>query len=192
LAAAQDQDTEMNLANKISIARIILIPFFILSIVYSRTGLALIFFTLAIISDGVDGFIARTFKQKTRLGTILDPTADKLLLLSAYICLTMMSLNSGRMQLPPYVTIIVISRDAIIVLGSVMIYLVTGDLRISPSVAGKVTTFFQMITIVCVLFQFRFSYLVWNITVILTVISGMDYMIKGSKSFNGNSAILKK
>ena len=182
----------MNLANKISIARIILIPFFILSIVYSRTGLALIFFTLAIISDGVDGFIARTFKQKTRLGTILDPTADKLLLLSAYICLTMMSLNSGRMQLPPYVTIIVISRDAIIVLGSVMIYLVTGDLRISPSVAGKVTTFFQMITIVCVLFQFRFSYLVWNITVILTVISGMDYMIKGSKSFNGNSAILKK
>ena len=69
----------MNLANKISIARIIIIPFFIAAIVYSKLGVALVLFLLAVMSDAADGFIARTLKQKTKLGTMLDPVADKAL-----------------------------------------------------------------------------------------------------------------
>jgi len=176
----------MNLANKISISRIILIPFFIASIVYSRIDIALIFFTLAILSDGADGFIARTLKQKTRLGTILDPVADKLLLTSAYICLSMVNTVPAWVRLPPYVTIIVISRDAIIVLGSIIVYMTRGDLKVSPSVIGKITTFFQMITIVGVLTQLKYSYILWNTAAVLTILSGMDYVMKGSKLLNEN------
>jgi cardiolipin synthase len=171
----------MNLANKISIARIISIPFFIAAIVYSRMDLALLVFILAVVSDGVDGFVARTLKQKTQLGTILDPIADKMLLMSAYICFSVASNIPGHLRLPPYVPIVVISRDVMIVLGSVIIYLIKGDIKVSPSILGKVTTFFQMITIVCILVQFRHSLLVWNIAVVLTVISGIDYVLKGSR-----------
>ncbi len=180
----------MNLANKITIARIILIPFFIASIVYSKPYLALAFFMLAVISDGVDGMIARALKQKTELGTILDPMADKLLLLSAYICLAV-AVNIP-IKLPAYVTIVVISRDVIIVLGSITVYLITGDLKVSPSVAGKITTFFQMMTIASVLVQFKYSYMVWNTAVILTFVSGMDYIIKGSRLFSENHSVPKK
>ena len=110
----------MNLANKITISRIILTPIFITAIVYSRMDIALVLFTLAIISDGLDGFIARTLNQKTALGTILDPIADKILLVSAFICLSLVNNVPANLKLPPYVPIIVISRDAIIVLGSVI------------------------------------------------------------------------
>jgi len=179
----------MNLANKISIARIILIPFFISAIVYSRMEIALFFFILAVISDAADGFIARTRNQKTQLGTMLDPMADKLLLMSAFICLSMVKNIPTGIRLPPYVPIIVISRDAIIVLGSVVVYLITGDLRVRPSPVGKITTFFQMMTIVSVLLFFKYSYIIWNITTILTVASGIDYIVKGSHLLGENHFI---
>lgn len=182
----------MNLANKISIARIISIPFFIAAIVYSRMDIALFFFALAIISDGVDGFIARTQNQKTELGTILDPVADKLLLISAFICLSIVKNTPSGLSLPPYVPIIVISRDAIIVLGSVMIHLITGDVKVTPSVFGKLTTFFQMMTITSILIQFKHSYIVWNLATLLTVISGIDYIIKGSRLLSENHSISKR
>jgi len=182
----------MNLANKITIARIILIPFFIASIVYSRLDIALAFFILAIISDGADGFIARALKQKTKLGTILDPVADKLLLISAYICLCVSRSIPADLRLPPYVPIIIIFRDVMIVLGSIIVYVTKGDLNVSPSIVGKLTTFFQMITIVSILTQFGYSYVVWNIAVLLTVISGIDYLIKGSRLLGENNNHTKK
>jgi len=180
----------MNLANKISIARIILIPFFIAAIVYSRLGVALVLFMLAVISDAADGFIARALKQKTELGTILDPIADKLLLMSAYITLSIANLKE-LITIPPYVMIVVISRDVIIVLGSIMVYMIKGALEVSPSILGKVTTFFQMMTIVSVLVQFSHSATVWNIAVTLTIASGIDYVIKGSRLFNDNHNVKK-
>lgn len=182
----------MNLANKISIARIILIPFFIAAIIYSRMDIALTLFILAIISDGADGLIARALKQKTELGTILDPMADKLLLISAYICLTIVNSIPAHLKLPPYVPIIVISRDALIVLGSVTIYIIKGELKITPSIFGKVTTFFQMITIVSIIVRFQYSFMIWNITVLFTVISGIDYLIKGSRLLNENHSNIRK
>lgn len=182
----------MNLANKISIARIILIPFFITSVVYSRMDIALVFFGLAVISDGVDGFIARALKQKTQLGTILDPIADKLLLLSAYICFSVAASVPAHLRLPAYVPIIVISRDAIIVLGSIIVYLIKGEIKISPSVVGKITTFFQMITIVAILVRFGYSNILWNLTTILTIVSGIDYVIKGSRMVGDNNVLKGK
>ena len=182
----------MNLANKISIARIILIPFFIAAITYSRMDIALIFFTLAIISDGVDGFIARTRNQKTELGTIIDPVADKLLLISAFICLSVVKNIPPDLRFPPYVPIIVISRDVMIVLGSVIVHIIKGNMKIAPSVIGKITTFFQMMTIVSILVHFDYSYIVWNLTVLLTVLSGIDYIMKGSRILSENNFIAKK
>jgi cardiolipin synthase (CMP-forming) len=182
----------VNLANKISIARIILIPFFIAAVVYSRMEIALGLFILAVISDGVDGFIARTLKQKTRLGTILDPIADKLLLVSAYLSLAFATNIPSNIKMPPYVPIIVISRDAIIVLGSVMIHIITGDLKVSPSAIGKITTFFQMATIISILVQFEYSFVIWNLAVAFTVFSGIDYIVKGSRLLTENNSHLKK
>ncbi|MFA5142773.1 MAG: CDP-alcohol phosphatidyltransferase family protein [Candidatus Omnitrophota bacterium] len=182
----------LNLANKITITRIVSIPFFIAAVVYSKLEIALAIFILAVISDGADGFIARTLKQKTRLGTILDPVADKLLLISAYICLSLAGNIPPDLRLPPYVPIIVISRDAIIVLGSIIIYVVTGDLKIAPSVLGKLTTFFQMITIVAILLRFEYSFAIWNIAVLFTVLSGVDYIFKGSRLFGENNHLPKK
>ncbi len=182
----------MNLANKLSIARIILIPFFIASLIYSRTDLAFAFFALAIASDAFDGFIARTRNQKTRLGTFLDPLADKLLLVSAFICLTVFKNLPSELRFPPYVPIIIISRDALIVLGSVMVYIIAGDITIRPTASGKVTTFIQMLTIASVLLHFPYSNVIWNIAVAMTVISGIDYLIMGSRLLNGNQCSSKK
>jgi CDP-diacylglycerol--glycerol-3-phosphate 3-phosphatidyltransferase len=153
--------------------------------------LALLFFAIAIITDGVDGFIARTRNQKTQLGTILDPVADKLLLMSAFICLSIVKSVPDGIRLPPYVPIVVISRDAIIVLGSILVYVIRGSLKVAPSVVGKITTFFQMMTIVSILVLFPHSYIVWNIAVVLTVISGIDYVIKGSRLLSDNHLTAK-
>ncbi len=182
----------LNLANRISIGRIILIPFFIASIIYSRMDLALVFFILAIASDAFDGYIARTRNQKTELGTFLDPLADKMLLVSAFICLAIVRNIPEALRIPPYVPIIVISRDALIVLGSVIIYMLTGGLNIRPTASGKITTFFQMLTIASVLVHFKYSFVIWNIAVIMTVISGIDYLRVGSRLLNGNQSASKK
>lgn len=182
---------QVTLANKISIIRIILIPFFITAVAYSRFDIALLVFVIAVISDGADGFIARALRQQTQLGTILDPIADKLLLLSAYVCFSVVGNIPQYLRMPPYVPIIVISRDVIIGIGSLVIYIVKGDIKISPSIIGKITTFFQMMTIVCILVKFNYSFIVWNITIFLTIASGLDYVMKGSKLMSENNSIKK-
>ena len=178
----------MNLANKISIARIILIPFFVSAIVYGKMEIALAIFIIAALSDGLDGLIARAFNQKTDLGAILDPIADKLLLLTAFISMSLVRSIPPDIRLPPYVPIIVISRDILIVLGSVVVYMIKGDLKVKPSIMGKVTTFFQMLTIVSVLILFKYSYIIWNLAVAMTVISGIDYLVKGSRLLSENNS----
>ncbi|MFH1459236.1 MAG: CDP-diacylglycerol--glycerol-3-phosphate 3-phosphatidyltransferase [Candidatus Omnitrophota bacterium] len=177
----------MNLANWISIFRIILIPIFISTIVYYSPGkdylrfLALIIFVTAVLSDGIDGYIARTKKLKTRLGSFLDPLADKLLLSSSFITLALAHNIPLEIRLPLWVPILVLSRDIILTLGSLLIHVITGDLKITPSILGKLTTFFQMVTIVCILLQYHFSFIVWHIAVFFTIVSGFDYIIKGNK-----------
>ncbi|MDD5439925.1 MAG: CDP-alcohol phosphatidyltransferase family protein [Candidatus Omnitrophica bacterium] len=174
----------MNLANKITIARILLIPFFITCVLYHRLGCALVVFCAAVLSDAADGFVARHFNQKTNLGAMLDPVADKLLVLSGFLCFILVKDLRSMEPLPPYVPLVVISRDAIILLGSLFIILSKGRLEVRPTVLGKLTTFLQMLTLLLLLIQFRYAPLVWNIMVCVTVISCMEYVAVGSRMLN--------
>lgn len=174
----------MNIANKITIFRILLTPLFITFILYSKWDLALLVFFMAAISDAVDGYVAREFSQRTELGRILDPIADKLLILSAYICFSVTPNLPIHLRLPVYVPIIIISRDAIIVLGVLITFFVKKELEIKPTMIGKVTTFFQMATVIAILLKTPVSPVLWNITIALTVASGTDYIVRGSRFLN--------
>jgi CDP-diacylglycerol--glycerol-3-phosphate 3-phosphatidyltransferase len=174
----------MNFANKISTFRILSVPFFVATLIYyrhqERESLrfwALGIFTLGVISDAVDGYIARKSKQKSKAGLVLDPLGDKLLLMSAFICLAV--IPEFSLRFPLWVTFIVISRDAIILLGAVVIFVVKQKIDILPTRWGKLTTTFQMSSVLTLLFQFRFAYLFWWPTVFFTVISGVDYIRRG-------------
>ncbi len=177
----------MNLANRLTICRIILIPVFITAVMYHRLDIAFIVFVMATITDGLDGYIARMRKEQTRFGTIMDPIADKMLIGSAFISFSLVGGLPDYLKMPVYVPIIIISRDVFILLGAMIIYLLAGKIDVKPTVVGKVTTFFQMFTIICVLLRFVYSSWIWNITVALTIISGLDYLRIGSGRINGKS-----
>ena len=115
---------------------------------------------------------------------MLDPIADKILIVSAFACLVFVKDLPYAVRFPPYVPIIVISRDAIILLGAVIIYMLKGGIDIKPSPLGKITTFLQMLTIVFVLMQLKYSGLVWNIMIVFTIISGFEYILRGSSLLN--------
>ena len=179
----------MRLANKLTVLRILLVPVFVICIVYYQPGneklriIALCLFALAVLTDFGDGIIARAKGEKTKLGSILDPLADKLLLVSAFISLTQTQL---RITLPVWVVIIVISRDIIIILGAAIVQFITGQLEIVPSRLGKLTTFFQMATVISILLNFTFSCFFWYTAVVFTVLSGFDYIRQGNKLLNEN------
>jgi len=175
----------VNIANKISTFRILSVPFFIACLVYyspDRTylkNLALVIFILGVISDGLDGYIARKAKLQSKAGLVLDPLGDKLLLMSAFIFLS--PISKLTLTFPLWVTFIIISRDAIIILGAIVIYMVKQTLDVHPTKWGKFTTIFQMLSVVCVLLQWKYAGFVWTITVVLTIISGINYVKRGFK-----------
>ncbi|MDD2751621.1 MAG: CDP-alcohol phosphatidyltransferase family protein [Candidatus Omnitrophica bacterium] len=176
----------MNFANKISTFRILTVPFFIACLIYYSPEreylrlLALTIFILAVISDAVDGYIARKSKQQSKAGLILDPLGDKLLLMGAFIFLSPMS--KMPLHFPLWVTWIVISRDALILLGIVVIYMVKQNIDIRPTKWGKLTTTFQMVSATCVLMQLNIAVFFWWIAIIFTLISGVDYIRRGFKT----------
>lgn len=175
----------MNWANRLTIFRILLVPFFITAILYHRLDIAFIAFLVAAITDGLDGYIARAFDQKTKLGAMMDPLADKLLIASAFLSFSLVSGLPDYLRMPIYVPMIVISRDALILMGIGVIYLTNGDVEFKPTWISKVTTVFQMLTIIALLLRFVYSSWLWTITAGLTVISGIDYVLIGSKLING-------
>ncbi|MFA5059006.1 MAG: CDP-alcohol phosphatidyltransferase family protein [Candidatus Omnitrophota bacterium] len=183
----------LSFANKVTVGRILIVPFFIgttLSFSPDREYLryvALGAFLLAVISDVIDGYIARTHHQKTLAGAILDPVADKLLLISAFLCLFKMRSFFGAVQFPLWVVVTIISRDIILLLGSMIIYIVQGKLNIVPTKWGKATTFLQVLCILGILLQWEFSISIWSVAVILTVISGIGYIREGVKVLNDSS-----
>ena len=109
----------------------------------------------------------------------MDPAADKILLVSAFVCLSLA--NRFSIRLPLWVPVIIISREIILVLGLAIIHMVTGKVKIVPNFVGKVTTFFQMATVVAILVNFKYSYLIWNIAVFFTVISAISYIHRESR-----------
>jgi len=180
----------MSLANKITIVRILLIPFFVICFIYYAPErdflrfIALAIFTVLVLTDAIDGYIARSYYQKTKLGTFLDPIADKLLIICAFMSLSMIATLPQEFKIPAWVTVVVISRDILIALGSVIIYIIKGKLEIKPSILGKITTALQMLTVIVVLLQFKCSNIVWITAVVFTVLSGIGYLIRANRILN--------
>lgn len=182
----------MTTANKITIGRLLLIPVFVgLALYYARSvdegqpeeywrWAAVIVFVIASISDGLDGFIARHYNQRSRLGVVLDPLADKGLLLSAIITL---SLSSWPGRFPLWFPIIVVARDAILITGTLLIHYVLGNATIRPHWTGKVATFLQMVALAWVMLQFPVreeigAYII-ALAAIFTFVSGVLYIADG-------------
>jgi CDP-diacylglycerol--glycerol-3-phosphate 3-phosphatidyltransferase len=180
----------MGLANKITIIRILLVPFLLISLFYYKAEydflrfIALGIFFICGITDAIDGYVARKFYQKTKLGSILDPLADKLLILTAFLSLSVLKNIPAASKIPPWLTIAVISRDVIIIIGAAVIFVMIKDIEIRPSLLGKATTLFQMLTIVAALFQFEFVKVLWWSTAFFTILSGLGYIWRGTKVLN--------
>jgi cardiolipin synthase len=143
-----------------------------------RTLASLVIFMIAGVSDALDGFIARVFHQKSNLGANLDPLADKILLMSAYI------ISAIFKMIPSWLAVLTIARDVIILLGVLILYLNRYPVKIQPSLLGKATTCMQVVTILIVLSQdylnirFLKIYSFW-LAALFTVASGLQYMRSG-------------
>jgi cardiolipin synthase len=172
----------LNLPNFLTLIRIVAIPFFLV-LLSSRLYLeALVVFIVGGLTDALDGAVARMTDQQTALGAHLDPLADKLLVMSSFV---MLGLIGG---IPPWLVVLVVSRDIIILFGYGMIYLLVGErLEIHPSLIGKLNTLLQLVTVgvaVVILYDVEFlnprldDYLILT-TALTTVISGFQYLYRG-------------
>jgi cardiolipin synthase len=170
-----------NLPNTLTVARIVLIPVFITTLEYKRYDYSLYIFVLAAFTDLTDGLLARLRNQRTQLGGFLDPLADKFMVVTSYVFFAYYG------WLPPWLAIIVISRDIIIITGVVLLYFITHTLRAEPSIHGKASTVIQFLLLFSVLLNINYGILpeirgilVWT-TALITSASGLHYIHKGLK-----------
>ncbi len=181
----KQSNNPINIPNIISIARILVTPVFVILLIEQLFFQAFLVFAMAAISDGVDGFIAKYFNQRTELGAYLDPIADKLLLTAAFISLAILRI------IPNWLTIIVITRDIIIALGIVFFIITKTDFTIKPSIISKCTTVAQLATILLCLLRSNghntTQLVIMGITTGLTVISGIHYIFIGFKILQDNA-----
>jgi CDP-diacylglycerol--glycerol-3-phosphate 3-phosphatidyltransferase len=177
----------MTLANKITVGRLVLIPVFVVLIMtYTRDVpwlriAALGTFIVAAVSDGVDGFVARAYNQKSKLGAVLDPLADKLLVNVAFVFLAVN--RELATPIPAWFPVVILSRDAIIVIGAYLLNEYFGPVRVRPKVSGKLTTTFQMALIIAVLLEWHRRF-IWGLliaTIVVSVLSFVDYLRAGFK-----------
>ena len=166
----------MNIPNLLTLFRIFLVPIFVILLIYGQTFYALLTFMTAGVTDALDGFIARVFNQKTVLGAYLDPIADKLLLVTSYIVLAIISI------IPPWLAVLVISRDIFILIGVAVLFINHKSFEVRPTLLGKVSTFFQLTTVVIALSAAQplltlQPFLIWSsyLTAALTILSGFHY-----------------
>jgi len=177
---------KFTIPNFLSLARMGLIPLFIIALLNGESSKALIIFGIAGLTDALDGYIARFWHQESLLGAYLDPIADKLLLTSAYIVLSFPTLNHGA-QIPLWVTVLVIARDVLMVAVALILYLAAGFRRFPPTVLGKINTVFQVVAVVLVLFSAILRQLEpvaeWTLMAVaaLTVASGLNYVYRVSR-----------
>jgi len=179
--------------NFLTVIRMVMVPVFVTALYYGRFDWALAIFIFAGLTDGIDGFLARRFNQKSQLGTILDPIADKLLLVTAFITLSLASIvgRGEHLPVPFWVTAAVISRDVFIVVGAAAINIVTGFRGFRPSLLGKVNTVVQITAIVIILSMARFPSLrgyvlptVYAIVFASALFSGIHYIFHAARIMN--------
>ena len=194
----------MTTANKITIARIMMIPVFVMMAIYYGRSVqrgeplewqrwtAIAVFVAAAASDGIDGYIARRFNQKSQLGMVLDPLADKGLLLSGIITL---SVSNWAYEFPVWFPVLVVARDVVILSGTLTLHFLNGSVRVKPSWTGKTATAVQMVAIALCMLQwnwFEKSLAIggWTLTVgtldlsvwlagFFTLVSGFGYVVTG-------------
>ena len=173
--------TTLTPANQLTLLRMLLIPAFVIFVLYGSLGWALIVFVTAGVTDGLDGLIARWSGQKTQLGAWLDPMADKLLLVTTFIVLTLPGLNLEN-RLPTWLTVCIISRDVVIVLTVAIVNLAIGRRTFRPSIFGKIATATYIVTAVAAML---FNYLGYHSVLVdigvwaslaITLISSFHYI----------------
>jgi cardiolipin synthase len=170
-----------NLPNSLTLTRILLLPFFAAALIYRDYQYALLIFAVASVTDLLDGYVARLKNQVTYFGEILDPVADKFFLITSFVLLS----NSGLT--PKWLTIIVISKDLIVITGSIILYFVTNQLKVTPSIWGKYASACQFILIGLVLLSLNIKgaviipTLIFIAIAILTSIAGIHYVYLGLK-----------
>ncbi len=186
----------MTTANKITVVRILMIPVFVTMAIYYGQSIergaplewqrftAIAIFLVAAVSDGLDGYIARRYKQRSALGAILDPIADKGLLLSAIITLSISNwsdIDPEYGRFPAWFPVLVITRDAVILVGAGVLHLLNGKVQVKPSWTGKVATVLQMAAIAWVMLQLHFLSLLYIVIAagVFTFISGIIYVMDG-------------
>lgn len=167
----------MTLANKITTLRIIAIPLLVIALLHHHDHWALLIFCLSIASDALDGSLARWRGERTPLGSFLDPLADKLLLIATFLVLTFL----GR--IPLWVFVVLFSRDLLIALGWVIIYILTGNAKVQPRFLGKLTTVFQMASALALLFGLAPPWSSWllHAMVAVSIVSLLDYIVLGNR-----------
>jgi cardiolipin synthase len=180
----------LNIPNTLTMTRIVIIPIFVTSIIYKRYDYSLYLFVIAALTDMFDGLFARLTNQKTVLGTFLDPLADKFLLVSSFIVLSVYG------WLPKWLTITVISRDLIITIGWFLLYLIGGVSKVEPSILGKTTIWLQSLLIAYILVDINVRIDLFLLPVIprllqwvtagVTILSGLQYLHRGLKLTHAN------
>lgn len=177
----------MNLPNFITLSRVVAIPFFAISLWYGRLGPALFIFIGAGLTDLLDGWIARRFNQRSRMGAILDPAADKLMMLTAFILMSLVSTLEISYRIPVWVAILSISRDVIIATISLMYYIKEEYLNKTPSSLGKLTTGVEFVAISVGLLLNTvtprpwfedLNLLIFYVVAIFVLISGLHYFFR--------------
>ena len=182
----------ITIPNLLTFLRMALIPVFAILLVYGQFGWSFVVFFVAGISDGVDGFVARRFNQQSELGTILDPIADKLLMTTAFIILTLPNVFPPIRHLPVpfWVTASVIGRDVLITASAIAIFIITDFRGFKPSWLGKLSTLVQVTAVGLILLAAIFPVLniylptVYTTVVAIAVFSGVHYIFHVARLMN--------
>ncbi len=193
----EEQENIWNVPNILTLIRFGLVPVFVLMIIQRKSFEALLVFFLAGLTDVLDGFAARTWRMRTKIGMLLDPLADKALMVPAFVLLSLKKLNSPYV-IPLWLTAVVLARDFIIVTGGVVIYRLKGRKEFPPTLFGKISTIFQVGTVFWVLLANHIQTSSWisspalcllasrpvlavffYSTIIFTAVSGIQYIHRG-------------
>jgi cardiolipin synthase (CMP-forming) len=185
----------LTLPNLLSVFRILLVPVFLWALLNKKAFEALLIFFLAGLTDVLDGFTARIWHQRSKIGTILDPAGDKLLMVASYVVLSLRSIASPNF-VPIWLTLVVFARDLLIVTGAFIAFLKWGQKTFMPSLLGKISTICQVGTIFLVLLLNFYKVTAWPIdavyylTLLATLASGVHYFIYGLQTLRQHRKVL--
>jgi len=187
----QYRSAVLTTANQLTILRIVFVPVFIILLVYHELGWAFSTFVAAGITDVLDGLIARRFGQKTSIGAVLDPIADKLLMTASFLILSLPQMEFHNV-IPRWLMIVVIFRDVFMLLVSLIVVLMVGWRVFRPSPYGKASTVMQVFTVLVVLYM-NWQHLVipelhilFYMTGLMTAFSGIHYLVRGLRQWHLN------